>query len=134
MAVFVDTSALYASLDADDNNHHAAVGVWTDLEKTGETLSTSNYVLVETVAVVARRLGVQAVRDFQAQFVPLIEVLWVDESLHRLGMASLLTAGRRDLSLVDCVSFEWMRRIGVDRAFAFDAHFAEQGFTCIPEI
>ncbi|MDP2857839.1 MAG: VapC toxin family PIN domain ribonuclease, partial [Bacillota bacterium] len=46
--------------------------------------------------------------------------------------AALLTAGRRNLSLVDCVSFDVMRRLGMEKAFAFDAHFAEQGFQCMP--
>lgn len=131
MEVFVDTSAFYAALDADDANHLAAVQTWRNLEEMGETPSTSNYVLVETVAVVGRRLGLQVVRDFQTQFVPLLQVHWIDESLHDLGVAAMLTAGRRDLSLVDCVSFELMRRLGLDTAFAFDAHFAEQGFRCV---
>ncbi len=43
-------------------------------------------------------------------------------------MSALLTAGRRDLSLVDCVSFDSMRRQGVPDAFAFDQDFVEQGF------
>jgi len=42
--------------------------------------------------------------------------------------AGLLTAGRRELSLVDCVSFACMRRQGLTRAFHFDRHFREQGF------
>ncbi len=128
MAVFVDTSAFYAALDADDANHHAAVRTWHSLEDSGETPSTSNYVLVETLAVVSRRLGLQSARDFQTRFVPLLEVHWVDEPLHGLAVAAMLTAGRRNLSLVDCVSFEMMRRLGLDKAFAFDAHFVEQGF------
>jgi predicted nucleic acid-binding protein len=45
-------------------------------------------------------------------------------------MATLLAAGRRKLSLVDCVSFELMRGCGCNHAFAFDAHFEEQGFDC----
>jgi predicted nucleic acid-binding protein len=36
------------------------------------------------------------------------------------------------LSLVDCTSFQVMRQLGIDTAFAFDEHFAEQHFTCIP--
>jgi len=39
-----------------------------------------------------------------------------------------LTAARRQLSLVDCISFEVMRRRGIKTAFTFDDHFAEQGF------
>jgi len=48
-------------------------------------------------------------------------------------MGALLTAAARDLSLVDCVSFAIMRERNLDTAFAFDRHFTQQGFTCIPE-
>lgn len=39
---------------------------------------------------------------------------------------------RRQLSLVDCTSFEAMQRRGLTQAFTFDAHFAERGFEVIP--
>ncbi len=132
MAVFVDTSALYAALDANDDNHQASVRAWHSLEDMEEILFTSNYVLVETAAVVGRRLGLQVVRDFQTQLVPVLRVHWVDGALHELGISALLTAGHRNLSLVDCVSFEVMRRLGLDTALAFDVHFVHQGFRCIP--
>ncbi|MBI4581568.1 MAG: hypothetical protein HY718_17855 [Planctomycetes bacterium] len=51
-----------------------------------------------------------------------------DEELHQAGMAAVLTAARRRLSLTDCVSFEVMRRRGIRQAPAFDRHFREQGF------
>lgn len=60
---------------------------------------------------------------------PVIEVVWVDESLHATATAAWLAAARRSLSLVDCASFAVMRARGVRRAFAFDQHFDEQGFT-----
>ena len=52
--------------------------------------------------------------------------------LHERAVAALLTAGDRDLSLVDCVSFEVMRRSGLDTAFAFDEGFTKQGFRVTP--
>jgi predicted nucleic acid-binding protein len=33
---------------------------------------------------------------------------------------------------VDCVSFAAMRRVGAERAFAFDRQFRQQGFVLIP--
>jgi len=51
-----------------------------------------------------------------------------------VGVTALLAAGHRQLSLVDCVSFEVMRREGIRRVFAFDAHFADHGFDTIPPI
>lgn len=57
---------------------------------------------------------------------------WVEESVHREALAALLTANRRDLSLVDCVSFEIMRRRDLTRALTLDEDFSTQGFTAIP--
>ena len=36
--------------------------------------------------------------------------------------------GRRRLSLVDCMSFVVMGKLGVTQAFAFDADFEREGF------
>jgi len=132
MSVFVDTSAFFAVLDADDENHDAARQMWEDLLTQEVVLVCSNYVLVETLALVQRRLGIPAVRVFQEDIMPVLNVEWVDESLHQVGIASVLAAARRRLSLVDCVSFEIMRRLGIKTAFVFDHHFEEQGFECLP--
>lgn len=128
MSVFVDTSALLAIFDADDDNHEAGAARWRTLLETDETLVTTNYILIETVALFQRRLGMDAVRLFDRDVAPLLDVIWIDEARHRTSMAALVTAGRRDLSLVDCVSFESMRRAVLTQAFAFDRHFDEQGF------
>lgn len=131
MAIFVDTSALYAALNAADENHRVAYDQWAELLGNDEVPLTSNYVLLETMALVGRRMGPLAIRDFQTNVVPVLEVIWVAEPLHERAVAALLTAGLRDLSLVDCVSFELMRQLGLQTAFAFDAHFAQQGFHCL---
>ena len=64
MSVFVDTSALLAILDTDDEEHAAARRTWEHLITTHQVMVCSSYVLVETVALVQRRLGVEAVRTF----------------------------------------------------------------------
>jgi predicted nucleic acid-binding protein len=45
-------------------------------------------------------------------------------------VGAVLSAGRKKLSLVDCVSFGVMRAAGLRKAFAFDRQFVEQGFEC----
>jgi predicted nucleic acid-binding protein len=128
VSVFVDTSALLAVLNAGDENHARAARVFRGLLQSGEVLVTSNYVLVETMALLQHRFGLAAARGFQDDVVPVLGIVWVDAELHAEGTAALLTAGRRDLSLVDCVSFACMRGQGLTRAFHFDRHFREQGF------
>lgn len=132
MSVFVDTSAIYALLNRNDSVHARAAGEWAALLSRQDTLMTSNYVLLEASALLGRRLGLEAVRAMRATIEPLMGVIWVDGTVHEAAMDTLLSAGQRDLSLVDCVSFTLMRRWGIDTAFAFDAHFVQQGFRCLP--
>lgn len=132
MMVFVDTSALYAIVNGAEANHPRASEVWRRLVADQAMLLTSNYVLLETSALLQNRMGVEAVRAFQEKAVPLLHVEWIDERRHRTGVAAVLAAGRRKLSLVDCVSFEVMRDHGVRTVFCFDDDFREQGFEVIP--
>lgn len=128
MNCFVDTSAFLAFLDRDDDHHSEAAQVWKVLLRGPVRLATTNYVLVELLALIQNRLGLRAVRAFEGSMRPALTVHWVDSGLHEVGLASLLSQSRRRLSLVDCVSFEFMRRSGIKHYFAFDRHFREQGF------
>lgn len=132
MNIFVDTSGFYAVLDADDVQNAAARTGWIDLLEGPNSLYTSNYILVETIALLQNRIGMEGVRVFTADILPLVNVFWVDEGTHRSAHHALLVSGRRDLSLVDCVSFEAMRRLNLNDAFCFDSHFQEQGFRVLP--
>jgi predicted nucleic acid-binding protein len=128
LTTFVDTSAFYALLDQDDANHPAAARTWKRLLQLREPLLTHNYVLVESAALAQRRLGVEAVRVLVEELLGVVRVAWVDQTLHQAALTALLAAGRREVSLVDWLSFALMRQHGIRQAFAFDAHFHQQGF------
>jgi predicted nucleic acid-binding protein len=128
MTCFVDTSALLAVLDAADIHHARARRRWERLLSEGRDLVVTNYILVETCALLQRRFGVDAVRMFHEDVRPVLRVGWVSEASHEAAVTALLTASRKKLSLVDCVSFHTMRSLGIRDAFAFDRHFSEQGF------
>lgn len=130
--VFVDTSAFYAIHDRDDARHVDAARAWNALlDGTidgGVRCRTHSSVVVETSALVQRRLGIEALRDLHHATLPMVEISWVDEPLHGRAVAALLAAGRRDVSLVDWTSFEFMRSCGITTAFAFEDDFGDQGF------
>ena len=129
MTVFVDTSALFALLDAEDAGHAAAFPAWSSGIDDCAGFVTTNYVLVETISLVQRRLGIDAVRILIDEMLPMIDTLWVTDADHTAALNALLTAGRRQLSLVDCVSFTIMRRLGIREYLGLDPLFEEQGFT-----
>ena len=132
MNVFVDTSAILAVLNADDQYHSVAKSAWKNLLVEGIQLYFNNYVLVETFGLLQNRFGLEAVRLFQSDILPVMEIVWVDENIHTSAVSALLAANRRSLSLVDCVSFETIRQLGSHHVFSLDAHFKEQGFEVIP--
>jgi predicted nucleic acid-binding protein len=132
MNIFIDTAAFLAVLNADDQFHHAASQSWAEILSSDTSIFSSNYVILETTTLLQHRFGIESLRLFERDILPIIILVWVDESIHKQGMSALLTANRRNLSLVDCTSFEIIRQIGVDNVFTFDPHFHEQGFSVIP--
>lgn len=124
--IFVDTSAFFALADGRDARHDEATRSFDALLRAGRPLLTHSYVLVESMALLQRRLGRRQAIEF-ASAVAAFEIEWIDERLHK---AAVLALGEqpRGVSLVDRVSFLVMRRRGVHEAFAFDADFAAAGF------
>lgn len=131
MTWFVDTSAFYAALDRAGSEHLPATALWQRAAEERPGLVTTNYVVVETTALLQRRLGTASVRAFTEGGLRVVHVEWVSRDDHAAALSALLAAGRRGLSLVDCTSFEVMRRLGVRRAFAFDPDFEAQGFEVV---
>ena len=132
MRVFLDTSGILAVLNANDDYHTSAKKTWRELLSGNTHLCCNNYVLVESFILLQSRFGLEAVRLFQNDILPMLEVDWVNEQAHSQAVSALLAANRRTLSLVDCTSFETMRHLGISHVFAFDPHFQEQGFEVIP--
>lgn len=134
--VFLDTSALLALLDAEDPFHDDAKQSWERLLNAVRArqhfLLTHYAVVVESSALIARRLGVQAVRQLHEEMLPVAEVVWIDEKLHARATAAMFAAGRRKVSLVDWLSFEVMRDRRIRRAFTYDGDFEDQGFLPVP--
>jgi predicted nucleic acid-binding protein len=130
--VFVDTSGIYAFLDADDDRHADGVAAWAalldDMRDQRVEAVTHHAVVVEATALVQRRLGMEPVREMHRDLLAILNVQFIDRELHERAMAALFGADRRDISLVDWLSFELMRRLQIRRALVFDGDFVTQGF------
>ena len=131
ISVFLDTSAVLALMNPGDRAHRRARRAFETLGAERAGLVTTSFVLVETYALLGRRLGLPAVRAFREDLAPLVEVAWVDPAVFESGLDLLLARKKRHLSLVDAVSFLVMRQRGLDRAFAYDPHFEEEGFSLV---
>ncbi len=130
--ILIDTAALLAVINAEDSRHQAAKEVWVSLIQHDTSMICNSYVLLETLALLQARIGLDAVQDFQENVKPLLSIEWVTETEHNAAMQLLLATNRRRISLIDCASFATMRRLGIKTAFTFDKHFTEQGFEVMP--
>lgn len=129
---FVDTSALFALIDGTAQNHRTAVDWLEQAKEKEESLESHNYVVVESIALVHRRLGSDAVRNLAHTYLPALSISYVDADLHDRAMSAYLASMTRDSSLVDHVSFELMRDRIIESAFTFDHDFAREGFSVVP--
>lgn len=125
---FIDTSAFYALMDRSDAHHEKARHLWISLLEEESHLQTTNYIIIETLALLQSRLGFEAAHLFSNDILGLVDILWVDKPRHNLAFELWLSLGRKKLSLIDCVSFITMRNYELKNVFGFDRHFEEQGF------
>jgi len=127
--VFADTSGLYAAVVGNDEAHDAAHGILVRLLEEGREIHTTSYVLLETMALLQARVSLEKALEFDAALGPFLTIQWVAGSLHARAVARLASPrGGRRVSLVDATSFVAMEDLGIEKAFAFDSHFRDEGF------
>lgn len=131
-SIFVDTSALLPLLDRDDQDHGSVVKALGTLSVSQTTLITSSHVLVEAGSLVRSRLGTSAFRRLGEILERTVDIVWVDEELHRRAWKEACTGGKRAPGLVDWVSFLLMAELDITTALARDRHFVTQGFRILP--
>ena len=129
--VLVDTSAILAIVSETDRFHDSAIEIYRDLLDSGDTLLTNSYVLVESSALIHRRLGFEPLREFIRSIQGVWEILWIDRITHEEIWKRMENRGGTQLSFVDwsvIVSAENIR----SSIFTFDSDFALEGLTVIP--
>jgi uncharacterized protein len=133
--IFVDTSAWLALADSRDHDHKRATDFHRRVVR-GEfgRQVTTNYVMVETLTIVRRRLGlkpamalVEAIRSGKE-----VELFWVEPVHHQEAIELMSAHEDKQWSVTDCSSFVIMRSLGIRDAFTFDRDFVQAGFTGHP--
>jgi len=132
MRLFIDTSAFYAIMDAGDDFHGRAKDYFSEIMGKDISLSSSNYVIIETITLVQNRLSISAARLFINDILPVINIHHIDEDIHDIAINNLLSLSDSKISMVDFTSFKLMRDLEIDSAFTFDRHFKKQGFEILP--
>ena len=125
--MLLDTSGLLCYYHAGEPQHKDAVKFFD----AAPTRLTHNYVLAEFVPLCyARGLNRGRVLAFAVDLLdnPHVEVVWVDEPLHRAGLALLQARPDKGYSLCDAVSLALMAERGISDALTTDHHFEQEGF------
>lgn len=128
--VFVDTGAWVALAVRADPLHAAARETFARLAATGERPVTSVPVVIETFTFLDRRGSRSDASAWRQSLAGLEALKILDCTGEDLAAAwkEMESPRLRRVSLVDATSFVLMRRHGLRRAFAFDAHFFAAGF------
>ncbi len=125
--MLIDTSGLLCLLDKADFRHDTAAQNFNQTKH----LVTTNYVLAEFVPLSQTR-GLRRTDslEFLIDFcnLPRLELVWIDENLHRQGFELLQNRLDKTYSLCDAVSFIVMRERVISEALTTDRHFEQEGF------
>ena len=125
--MLLDTSGLLSYFDRGDMRHLDAVTLF----QAAPRRLTHSYVMAEFVPLCqVRRLNRTAALSFATDLLdnPRVEVVWVEEPLHRAAVSFLQSRLDKTYSLCDAVSFLLMRHHGIMDALTTDRHFVQEGF------
>ena len=132
--IFIDTGAFLARYIERDQFHQRATEHWQVLQNDGRRCFTSNFVLDETITLLARRSTYQFAAErarnlFDSKSLFILRPDETDE----LGALELFQKyGDQSVSFTDCVSFVLMEKQNIKTAFSFDRHFTIAGFNVEP--
>lgn len=128
--IFLDTGAFVARYIQRDQYHRQALKGWEHLAKSGQRWATSNFVLNETLTLLARRAGYHFAAQ-RARHILSSQVLTIwrsGEEEEHAAVELLEKYADQQVSFTDCVSVVFMRKHGVTDVFSFDSHFERAGF------
>jgi predicted nucleic acid-binding protein len=120
--ILLDTSGLFRLYHSDEAGHQEA----RDLFDSSGPKVVHSYVLAEFVALTdARGLPRASALAFADALLeqPDVQIVWVDEFLHREGMRLLSSRLDKRYSLADAISFILMQLRGLTEALTTDRHF-----------
>lgn len=128
--IFIDTGAFIAKYFANDQFHKKATKLWKTLEKGRDKLITSNFILDETLTLLARK----SYPEFASEKADIlygtnaIKILRPSHEVELCALKYFKKFADQQVSFTDCVSFQLMKDHNIKKAFTFDNHFKLAGF------
>ncbi len=129
---FIDTSAFFALTAPRDGDHLTASEIKNRLSTEHWRIYTTNFVLVETHALLLARLGrfiaLSILQEIGHSSTTIVRISVADEYK---ALQILNQYDDKDFSLTDATSFAVMERLRIPYAFTFDRDFAQYGLTVL---
>jgi len=131
--VLVDTSALIALVDADDQKHEA-VSHWLKKHAQSVGLVLTDYIFDECMTLMKTRFGTEAAISFgerirSSQFCRFVHLIPQDEAA---TWQLFVEYADKAWSYTDCSCLAVMHHLGIQEALATDRHFRQMGITVLP--
>ncbi len=127
--LFADTSGFLAGYSASDARHGAATAALS--QRT--VLITSRLIVIETVSLLTKRLSPFHARTWYASLAQAtaVQIREFDPALYSRSEKLWMRHRDKDWDLIDCYSFCLMRKEKLTRAWTFDHHYRQAGFTTL---
>ncbi len=132
--MFVDTAAWVAAADAANAAGSPVRKARDQWLSDGGVLTTTDYVIDETLTTIRFRLGLDAAEawwrtiDGSAR----LRIESIDEARRERALSLFFRYRDKRFSFTDCCSFVLMRELQIRRALTLDHHFRKAGFEVVP--
>lgn len=130
--MLIDTSGWLCLYHQDEPEHLEAIKFYQNTR----VRLTTNYILAEFVPLAHTR-GFPRMQNlkFTEQILDSaeIEIIWIDEIIHRQAVALLKERADKNYSLCDAASFIVMRERKITESLTTDKHFSQEGFVGLLE-
>ncbi len=129
--VLIDTSALYAVVSPYDKVHLQANPLYENLVDREAEMYITSYALLETIAIVHRRLGFTTLKNLKDTVISGVRIFWIDQEKHNAAWENFASRNGAGPSLVDWTTILAARNLGAS-VFTFDSDFNSEGISVIP--
>ena len=132
--MFVDTAAWVAAADSRDTAGAAVRKARDQWLSSGGVLTTTDYVIDETLTTIRFRLGLDAAEAWWLQIdgSARLRIESIDEPRRERARALFFRYRDKDFSFTDCCSFAVMRELRIRRVLTLDHHFRQMRFEVVP--
>lgn len=131
--VFVDTVAWLAIVNKSDELHHTALQVKKILIENKATLTTTDFVVIETANSLSRlpmrRLATELIEFIM--YSGLVGLVRANHDLIEQAWSLYKSRNDKEWSLTDCISFVVMKQNKITDAFTNNHHFEQSGFNIL---